>query len=83
MSENPDSVAAREIDELRTEVAALRRRLAEPSDQVRDLEARLDSLTVRNGKLMETLKEARQQLITLREEVDRLGQPPSGYGGCC
>ncbi|MGV9743525.1 proteasome ATPase [Rhodococcus zopfii] len=80
MSENPDSVAAREIDELRTEVAALRRRLAEPSDQVRDLEARLDSLTVRNGKLMETLKEARQQLITLREEVDRLGQPPSGYG---
>ncbi|MFZ2530469.1 MAG: proteasome ATPase [Rhodococcus sp. (in: high G+C Gram-positive bacteria)] len=80
MSENPDSVAARELDELRAEVAALRRRLTEPSAQVRDLEARLDSLTVRNGKLMETLKDARQQLITLREEVDRLGQPPSGYG---
>jgi len=29
---------------------------------------------------MDTLKEARQQLIALREEVDRLGQPPSGYG---
>jgi proteasome-associated ATPase len=29
---------------------------------------------------METLKEARQQLLALREEVDRLGQPPSGYG---
>lgn len=28
---------------------------------------------------METLKEARQQLLALRE-VDRLGQPPSGYG---
>ena len=34
----------------------------------------------RNAKLMETLKEARQQLLALREEVDRLGQPPSGYG---
>ncbi len=29
---------------------------------------------------MDTLKEARQQLLALREEVDRLGQPPSGYG---
>ncbi|UYP17222.1 proteasome ATPase [Rhodococcus sp. Z13] len=80
-SEKPDAVAAaREIEELRAEVAALRRRLAEPSDQVRDLENRLESLTVRNSKLLETLKDARQQLITLREEVDRLAQPPSGYG---
>ncbi|WP_241386817.1 proteasome ATPase [Rhodococcus sp. CH91] len=80
-SEKPDAVAAaREIEELRAEVAALRRRLVEPSDQVRDLEARLESLTVRNSKLLETLKDARQQLITLREEVDRLAQPPSGYG---
>ena len=37
-------------------------------------------LQSRNTKLMETLKEARQQLLALREEVDRLGQPPSGYG---
>jgi proteasome-associated ATPase len=37
-------------------------------------------LASRNSKLMETLKEARQQLLALREEVDRLGQPPSGYG---
>ncbi|MDV6292110.1 proteasome ATPase [Rhodococcus aetherivorans] len=80
-TENPDSVAAaQELEALRAEATALRRRLVEPSEQVRDLEARIDSLTVRNGKLMDTLKEARQQLITLREEVDRLGQPPSGYG---
>ncbi|MEU5843617.1 proteasome ATPase [Rhodococcus sp. NPDC047139] len=80
-SEKPDAVAAaREIEELRAEVATLRRRLGEPTDQIRDLEARLESLTVRNGKLLETLKDARQQLITLREEVDRLAQPPSGYG---
>src|SRR4029078_3191296 len=47
---------------------------------VHQLEARIDSLAARNSKLMETLKEARQQLLALREEVDRLGQPPSGYG---
>jgi proteasome-associated ATPase len=45
-----------------------------------DMQARVDTLTTRNAKLLETLKEARQQLIALREEVDRLGQPPSGYG---
>ena len=45
-----------------------------------DLQERVDNLTTRNAKLLETLKEARQQLIALREEVDRLGQPPSGYG---
>ena len=45
-----------------------------------ELQARVDTLTTRNAKLLETLKEARQQLIALREEVDRLGQPPSGYG---
>src|SRR5574340_483361 len=79
--ENPDSVAAaRELEALRAEAAALRQQLAESPEQVRELEARVDSLSIRNGKLMDTLKEARQQLIALREEVDRLGQPPSGYG---
>nr|3M9H_A Chain A, Proteasome-associated ATPase [Mycobacterium tuberculosis H37Rv]3M9H_B Chain B, Proteasome-associated ATPase [Mycobacterium tuberculosis H37Rv]3M9H_C Chain C, Proteasome-associated ATPase [Mycobacterium tuberculosis H37Rv]3M9H_D Chain D, Proteasome-associated ATPase [Mycobacterium tuberculosis H37Rv]3M9H_E Chain E, Proteasome-associated ATPase [Mycobacterium tuberculosis H37Rv]3M9H_F Chain F, Proteasome-associated ATPase [Mycobacterium tuberculosis H37Rv] len=48
-----------------------------PTRSARDihqLEARIDSLAARNSKLMETLKEARQQLLALREEVDRLGQ---------
>ncbi|EGD56190.1 proteasome ATPase [Gordonia neofelifaecis] len=44
------------------------------------MQQRVESLTVRNSKLTEMLKEARQQLIALREEVDNLGQPPSGYG---
>ncbi|WP_137726049.1 proteasome ATPase [Prescottella subtropica] len=80
-TENPDPIAAaRELDALKAEAAALRRQLAGSPDAVRDLESRVESLTVRNGKLMDTLKEARQQLIALREEVDRLGQPPSGYG---
>ncbi|MGI8697561.1 MAG: proteasome ATPase, partial [Mycobacteriales bacterium] len=30
--------------------------------------------------LVGTLKEAREQILSLKEEVDRLAQPPSGYG---
>ncbi|MFC7342705.1 proteasome ATPase [Saccharopolyspora griseoalba] len=72
---------------LEDEVALLRRRLNESPQQVRLLEKRLaeaservSQLTERNAKLTETLKEARGQLTALREEVDRLAQPPSGYG---
>ncbi|WP_029535715.1 proteasome ATPase [Saccharopolyspora spinosa] len=71
---------------LEDEVALLRRRLNESPQQVRLLEKRLaeaservSQLTERNAKLTETLKEARGQLMALREEVDRLAQPPSGY----
>jgi len=78
--ENSDSAAWRELEVIRAEAAALRRQLADSPDRARELEARVDSLTIRNTKLMDTLKEARQQLVALREEVDRLGQPPSGYG---
>ncbi|MGK8505562.1 proteasome ATPase [Nocardia asiatica] len=78
--ENSDSAAWRELEAVRAEAAALRRQLADSPDRTRELEARIHSLTIRNTKLMDTLKEARQQLVALREEVDRLGQPPSGYG---
>ncbi|WP_204807095.1 proteasome ATPase [Mycobacterium riyadhense] len=80
---------AAELEQLRREAAVLREQLEHAVGQqsstrsardVHQLEARIDSLAARNSKLMETLKEARQQLLALREEVDRLGQPPSGYG---
>src|SRR6201987_1370399 len=80
---------AAELEELRREAAILREQLenavgtqsiARSTRDIHQLEARIDSLAARNSKLMETLKEARQQLLALREEVDRLGQPPSGYG---
>ncbi|MGH3594765.1 MAG: proteasome ATPase, partial [Mycobacterium sp.] len=80
---------AAELEELRREAAILREQLenaveaqsaARGARDGHQLEARIDSLAARNSKLMETLKEARQQLLALREEVDRLGQPPSGYG---
>src|SRR6478735_6542455 len=80
---------AAELERLRREAAALREQLEgavgagsglRTARDVQQLEARIDSLAARNAKLMDTLKEARQQLLALREEVDRLGQPPSGYG---
>ena len=80
---------AAELEQLRREAAVLREQLESAvgpqsglrsARDVHQLEARIDSLAARNAKLMDTLKEARQQLLALREEVDRLGQPPSGYG---
>ncbi|MGV0744686.1 proteasome ATPase [Mycolicibacterium sp. XJ870] len=83
------SEEAAELESLRREAAVLREQLESAvgpqsglrsARDVHQLEARIDSLAARNAKLMDTLKEARQQLLALREEVDRLGQPPSGYG---
>jgi proteasome-associated ATPase len=72
---------------LEEEVAILRRRLTESPRQVRVLENRLAeaqaglaSVTGQNDRLVATLKEARDQILSLKEEVDRLAQPPSGYG---
>lgn len=88
-SQPMSSGEAAELEELRREAAALREQLEQSvgpdsglrsARDVHQLEARIDSLAARNAKLMDTLKEARQQLLALREEVDRLGQPPSGYG---
>ena len=82
-----DPALAAQIRVLEDEVTLLRRRLTESPRHFRLLEERLaeasasvSQLTERNAKLVETLREARSQLLALREEVDRLAQPPSGYG---
>ncbi|MGH3774366.1 MAG: proteasome ATPase [Pseudonocardiaceae bacterium] len=82
-----DPTLVAQIRVLEDEVTLLRRRLTESPRHVRLLEERLAEasasvaqLTERNTKLVETLREARGQLLALREEVDRLAQPPSGYG---
>jgi proteasome-associated ATPase len=76
-----------QISYLEEEIGLLRRKVAESPRQVRALEERIAEaegraafLSERNDKLTTTLREAREQLVTLKEEVDRLGQPPSGYG---
>jgi proteasome-associated ATPase len=72
---------------LEAEVGALRRRLLEHPAESRSLESRLAetqaqlaSVTAQNERLAETLREAREKIIALKEEVDRLAQPPSGFG---
>ncbi|HWG99391.1 MAG TPA: proteasome ATPase [Pilimelia sp.] len=72
---------------LQEELALVRRKLTESPRHVRQLEERLAAtqaqlarLTDNNERLVATLKEARTQIITLKEEIDRLAQPPSGYG---
>jgi len=79
--------AARQHSLLSDEVASLRRRLAESPSRTRDLENRvlqlqasLSTVSSQNERLVRTLKEAREQIVTLKSEVDRLAQPPSAYG---
>ena len=72
---------------LEAEVAALRRRLADAPLRMRQLEERLLETkgllaqeTAKNEKLSFTLREAREHIANLRDEVDKLSQPPSAYG---
>ncbi|XVQ07750.1 proteasome ATPase [Spirillospora sp. CA-255316] len=76
-----------QVSFLEEEISVLRRKLAESPRQVRVLEERLHeaqanlaAVTGQNERLVATLKEAREQIVALKEEVDRLAQPPSGYG---
>ncbi len=77
----------RQLGFLEDEVRDLRRRLAESPVHSRAVEQRLvetqrslAGVTAQNERLAETLREARDQILTLKEEVDRLAQPPSGFG---
>jgi proteasome-associated ATPase len=72
---------------LEEEVVTLRRRLQEAPKRVRTLEERLletkgqlAQAVSQNEKLTYTLREAREHIAALREEVDKLTQPPSAYG---
>ncbi|WP_199565213.1 proteasome ATPase [Spongiactinospora rosea] len=76
-----------QVSFLQEEITALRRKLAESPRQTRVLEERLHeaqanlaAVTGQNERLVATLKEARDQIVALKEEVDRLAQPPSGFG---
>ncbi len=69
------------------EVAVLRQRLQDAPKRVRTLEERLletkgqlAKAVSQNEKLTYTLREAREHISALREEVDKLTQPPSAYG---
>jgi proteasome-associated ATPase len=72
---------------LEEEVVVLRRRLQDAPKRVRTLEERLletkgqlAQAVSQNEKLSATLREAREHIGALREEVEKLTMPPSGYG---
>ncbi|MCU1351762.1 MAG: Vesicle-fusing ATPase, partial [Acidimicrobiales bacterium] len=72
---------------LEDEVGNLRRRLQDAPKRVRTLEERLletkgqlQQAVSQNEKLTYTLREAREHIAALREEVEKLTQPPSAYG---
>ena len=68
-------------------MTVLRRRLQEGPRRVQTLEERLletkgqlAQAISQNEKLTYTLQQAKEHIATLREEVDKLTQPPSAYG---
>ena len=72
---------------LEEEVITLRRRLQDAPKRVRTLEEKLletkgelARAVSQNEKLTYTLREAREHIAALREEVEKLTQPPSAYG---
>jgi proteasome-associated ATPase len=72
---------------LEEEVIVLRRRLQDAPKRVRTLEERLletkgqlAQAVSQNERLSATLREAREHIATLREEVDKLTMPPNAYG---
>lgn len=82
-SEDP----AGQVAYLEQEIAVLRRKLADSPRHTRVLEERIVELQTnlagvssQNERLANTLREARDQIVALKEEVDRLAQPPAGFG---
>jgi len=78
---------APDVSGLETEVTELRRRLVDVPRQlgrleteVRDAGRELARANARNQKLNTTLETARERITVLREEVEKLSQPPSAYG---
>ena len=83
-ADDPDLRA--QVRVLEDEVASLLRRLQDAPKRVRTLEERLletkgqlAQAVSQNEKLTATLREARDHIAALREEVGKLTQPPAAY----
>ena len=58
----------------------LHSRLASLETALNQVRGELAAQKDHNTRLVGTLREAREQIVTLKEEIDRLSEPPSGYG---
>ena len=92
--DRPPAEHEREVDDLQgqlkgleEEVLVLRKRLQDAPKRVRTLEEKiletkgqLQQAVSQNERLSATLREAREHIAVLREEVEKLTMPPSAYG---
>ncbi|MBC9957359.1 proteasome ATPase [Yimella sp. cx-51] len=83
----PEPAKYDEVQSLRAEVEALRARVtmspgerADLDQQVRQLRSAQATLSTQNERLVRTLKDAREQIVSLKGEIDRLAQPPASFG---
>ena len=83
---DPQALRA-QVAALTEEVEALRDRVSQHPNDLRMLERRLSEArselrasTANNERLASTLRDARERIVTLKSEVDRLAQPPASFG---
>ncbi len=67
------ALSRRKLDAAPRQIHLLEKRLAETN-------AELERSRENNERLATTLQDAREQLVALKEEVDKLSQPPASYG---
>ncbi len=84
-ADNPDvrrrtAFLEQELELLRAKVSESPRHIRMLEERLTESQARVAALSDRNDRLADTLREARDQMVQLKEEIDRLAQPPSGYG---
>src|ERR1700746_2247367 len=86
-SEATEAVLQAQVAVLEQESDHPRRRLADAPKRQRALEERLletkgqlAQAVSQNEKLTYTLREAREHIAALRDEVEKLTQPPAAYG---
>ncbi|NBO08273.1 MAG: AAA family ATPase, partial [Actinobacteria bacterium] len=83
-----DSPVSQTAADLQKEVERLRREVAgRPGESASDLQRRIDLLSQElasvqgsNERLSGTLKEAREHILNLKADLERLAQPPAGFG---
>jgi proteasome-associated ATPase len=71
-----------ELNRLRQEVNRLRAQRSGTTDmdQLARLRGQVSQLAAQNDRLAATLRDARDQIVALKSEVDRLAQPPNTFG---
>lgn len=73
-------VLEQEIGHLRQKLVDAPKRMRALDERLLEAKGQLAHLTSQNEKLSYTLREAREHISSLRDEVAKLTQPPSAYG---